>query len=283
MPALPLLLATLIAWLMARPLLVALEGRGALRPNYRGRRLAFPFGLLVPVAGCAALVPLALAQAVGTSDVLPRRFGCVALLCVGVALLGLLDDILPSRLGAGSGRGAARGVRSHSAALLRGELSTGAIKAAGTTILALVAAAGLQRHGVSQLLGAGVIVLSAHVFNLLDLRPGRAPKAFALLLAGLVIGSGQAAPLWEVGLFAGPALVAGAFDLREQALLGDTGASVLGALAGVVLVLSLPSDGQLIALCALAAASAYGELRSISSLIEATPLLRKLDSMGRPS
>ncbi|HEX3510096.1 MAG TPA: hypothetical protein VHT27_03255 [Solirubrobacteraceae bacterium] len=282
MPALPTLLATGCAWLLARPLLGALAAGGAVRANYRDRRLPFPFGLLVPLAACLALAPLALAQALGVADVLPRRFGCVLLLCLGVAGLGLIDDALPGRLSARSGR-AARGVRAHAAAVARGELSTGAIKAVGTIILALVAAAGLQRPGASQLVGAGVITLSAHVFNLLDLRPGRAPKAFALLLAAVAAGTGDARALWAVGLFAGPALVAGAFDLRERALLGDTGASVLGALAGVLLVLALPAHGQLVALGALAAVSVYGELGSISRLIEATPGLRKLDSLGRPS
>ena len=40
-------------------------------------------------------------------------------------------------------------------------------------------------------------------------------------------------PLWTLGLFAAPALVAGVYDLRERAMLGDTGANLLGALAGL--------------------------------------------------
>ena len=283
MPALPLLLAALIAGVLTRPLLVALAARGAVRANYRGRPLPAPFGVLVPLAACLALGALALLQALTAARALPPRLGYVALLCLGVAVLGLLDDTLPPQLAARSGRPPARGVRAHAAAAIRGEISTGAIKAAGTLLLALIAAGGLHRPGASPLLGAGVIVLSAHVFNLLDLRPGRAPKAFALVAAALALGTGQARPLWVVGLFAGPALVAGALDLRERALLGDTGASVLGALAGLLLVLSLPAAGQLAALVLLAAASVYGELRSISGLIEGTPLLHKLDSFGRPS
>jgi hypothetical protein len=281
MPALPTLLATVLAWVLARPLLDELSSRGAVRVNYRERRLPFPFGVLVPLAACLALTALALAQALGADDLLPRRWGVVALLCLGVAGLGLIDDAVSERVD--GRRGGVRGVRGHMAAALRGEVSTGAIKAFGTMILALVASAGLQRPGASQLLGAAVITLSAHVFNLLDLRPGRAPKAFALTAVALAIGTGDIRALWVVGVFAGPALVAGAFDLREQALLGDAGASVLGAAAGVLLLLTLPARGQLVALAALAALSLYGELRSISRTIEATPGLRKLDSIGRPS
>jgi UDP-N-acetylmuramyl pentapeptide phosphotransferase/UDP-N-acetylglucosamine-1-phosphate transferase len=66
-------------------------------------------------------------------------------------------------------------------------------------------------------------------------------------------------------------------------MLGDSGASLLGALAGLWLVLTLSGVGQLIALGLLAAVTLYGELRSISELVERTPLLRELDSWGRPS
>jgi hypothetical protein len=133
------------------------------------------------------------------------------------------------------------------------------------------------------LLAAAVLVLATNVFNLLDLRPGRAAKAFVALGAGLAIGAGELRTLWTLGLLAGPALVAGGYDLRERAMLGDTGSNVLGALAGLWLVLSLSSAAQVVSLGVLLAITVYGELRSISELIERTPGLRELDSWGRPS
>jgi UDP-GlcNAc:undecaprenyl-phosphate GlcNAc-1-phosphate transferase len=66
-------------------------------------------------------------------------------------------------------------------------------------------------------------------------------------------------------------------------MLGDTGANLLGALAGLWLVLALSSTGQLIALALLIALTIYGEVRSISGFIERTPGLRQLDSLGRPA
>jgi hypothetical protein len=128
-----------------------------------------------------------------------------------------------------------------------------------------------------------VLVLATNVFNLLDLSPGRSTKAFVLLGAGLTIGSMDLRPLWALGLFAAPALVAGIYDLRERAMLGDTGANLLGALAGLWLVLTLSGTGQVVALVLLAAITLYGEIRSLSALIERTPGLRELDSWGRPS
>ena len=103
-----------------------------------------------------------------------------------------------------------RGWRGHGAATLRGELSTGALKAAGSLGLALLAMSYLGLSNGRWLLAAAVLVLATNVFNLLDLRPGRATKAFVLLGAGLAIGSADLRPLWALGLFAAPALVAGA-------------------------------------------------------------------------
>jgi UDP-N-acetylmuramyl pentapeptide phosphotransferase/UDP-N-acetylglucosamine-1-phosphate transferase len=131
------------------------------------------------------------------------------------------------------------------------------------------------------LLASAVLVLATHAFNLIDLRPGRTGKALVLLGAGLSVGAADVRPLWSLGLFGAPALVAAFYDLRERAMLGDTGASLMGALAGLWLVLTLSALGQLIALALLATLAFYGELRSISALIERTPLLSGLDSFGR--
>jgi len=176
-----------------------------------------------------------------------------------------------------------RGWQGHGAAALRREWSTGALKGAGSLGLALFAVSFLQRSDARWLLAAAVVVLATNLFNLLDLRPGRAIKAFVLLGAGLLIGSGDPRPLWAVGLFAAPALVAGSYDVRERAMLGDTGASLVGALAGLWLVLTLSSAGQIIALALLLVLTIYSEFRSLSALIERTPWLRGLDSWGRPS
>jgi UDP-GlcNAc:undecaprenyl-phosphate GlcNAc-1-phosphate transferase len=283
MHALPALIAALIAALLAEPLLRAMVAAGHVRENYRGRSLAFPFGALIAVAALAALVPVALAQRLGAGTLLHPETLLVGLYCLGVAALGLLDDALGGRAGGDAGAAAPRGVRAHAAAALRGQLSTGAIKACCTAGLALLVAAQLPVTRARWLLAAAVLVLATHVFNLLDVRPGRSGKVFVLLLAGIAVGTRQLRPLWAVGLFAAPALVACAFDLRERALLGDTGASVLGALAGLVIVLGLAGVGQLVALCLLLIAAIYGELRSISALVARTPLLRELDSWGKPS
>lgn len=287
MHALPFLIALAGALILAPPLLRALSDGGHLRPNYRSRELPFPFGVLTLAAALLALIPLMLIQELTSTALFHAEALPIALYALGVLALGLIDDLLaPAATSSAEGlspRPPQRGWRGHGAAVLRGELSTGALKAAGSLGLALLAMSYLGLSNGRWLLAAGVLVLATNVFNLLDLRPGRSTKAFVLLGVGLTAGSTELRPLWALGLFAAPALVAGVYDLRERAMLGDTGANLLGALAGLWLVLTLSGTGQLVALILLAAITIYGELRSISGFVERTPGLRELDSWGRPS
>ncbi|HVA19269.1 MAG TPA: hypothetical protein VMU55_03765 [Solirubrobacteraceae bacterium] len=283
MHGMPFLIALVSAMVLAPALLRTLSEGGHTRPNYRARSLAFPFGVLILAAALLALIPLMLVQRLTSTGLFHAETLPVAVYALGVLALGLIDDTLAPDASGASGRASERGWRGHGAALLRGELSTGVLKAAGSLGLALFA---MSFEGLSEarwLLAAGVLVLATNVFNLLDLRPGRAIKAFVLLGAGLTLGTLEVRPLWSLGLFAAPALVAGLYDLRERAMLGDTGANLLGALAGLWLVLTLSRTGQLIALALLLAITVYGELRSISGFVERTPGLRALDSWGRPS
>jgi len=280
MRVLPLLLALALAAILARPVLDALRAGGHTRPNYRERALPCPFGVLIPVAALLALVPLTLIERIAHTTILYPQLIPVAMYVLGVACLGLIDDTLGERSDAAPGP---RGWRGHGAAAMRGELSTGTVKAVGSLGLALLATTYVNLSIGRWLLASAVLVLATNALNLLDLRPGRAVKAFVLIGAGLTIGVRELRLLWTLGLFVGPALIAGVYDLREEAMLGDTGANLLGALVGLWLVIGLGQAGQLIALGLLVAVTAYGELRSISELVQRVPLLRGLDSWGRPS
>lgn len=273
MHALPFALATVAAAILAPLLLRALIDNGHVKANYRQRTVAFPFGALSVAGAAVALVPLALLERLEPAGIFHPETLTVAVYVLGVAFLGLVDDTLG---------GEPRGWRGHGRAVLRRQLSTGALKAMGSLGLALYA---MSYGGLSTtrwLLASAVLVLATNAFNLLDLRPGRATKVFVLLGAGLTIGAASVRPLWALGLFVGPALIAGVYDLRERAMLGDTGANLLGALAGLWLVLTLSEVGQAVALAVLVAITIYGELRSITGLVERMPLLRGLDSWGVP-
>jgi UDP-GlcNAc:undecaprenyl-phosphate/decaprenyl-phosphate GlcNAc-1-phosphate transferase len=289
--ALPLVVSLIVAALVGGPLVRSLREHGLVRENYRGAPLPFPIGVLIPVAALIALIPLALVHELADEEVFkPGAYAAVTYV-VGVSLLGLLDDFAGSgafgaraRTATATGADAAappRGWRGHFGAVFTGGFSTGAVKALGSLGLALFALSGQGRSTEEYLVGAGVLVLATNLFNLLDLRPGRSAKALLLLGLALAVGSLDVDGLWTVGLFLGPVLVLLPLDLRERGMLGDSGSNAIGALAGVWLIATLDTTGQAIALAAMAVITAYGEFRSISRLIDRTPGLRHLDSLGR--
>jgi UDP-GlcNAc:undecaprenyl-phosphate/decaprenyl-phosphate GlcNAc-1-phosphate transferase len=274
-PSLPFIVSAIVAALIAPAILRTLGQSRLALENYRGVRLPFPAGIVIVAAAAVAAGPLAFVDELGiVDDVLQPELRTVVVYGLGVAALGLLDDALG---------GEPRGWRGHGAAVLRGGISTGALKAAGSLGLALYALSGLGYSDGEYLLATGVLVLFTNLFNLLDLRPGRSFKVFVLLGAGLTLGAWALDPLWELGLFAGAVLVVGAYDVRERAMLGDTGSNLIGALAGLWVVFALGTTGQAIALAVALAITIYGEFRSISAFVEKAPLLRQLDSLGRPA
>ena len=275
MQSLPFLVSLGVAVGVVPAAVRGLRRQGFLRENYRGVEAAFPAGVGLVAAALVALIPLALIDELGDSNVFSSDTGLAVTYVFAVALLGLLDDLVGSR------EGQPRGWRGHARATLAGGFSTGTLKAAGSLGAALFVLSGRGASAGEYLLSVALLVLATNFFNLLDLRPGRSIKALILLGAGLTIGASDLHPLWTVGLFAGPALILLPFDLRERAMLGDTGSNVLGAAAGIWLVLALSTLGQAIALGLIAIATVYGEFRSLSELIERAPILRQLDSLGR--
>jgi UDP-GlcNAc:undecaprenyl-phosphate GlcNAc-1-phosphate transferase len=271
------LVASLAAAAAITPTTVrGLAARGMVRENYRGAHVAFPAGVALLVPAMVALVVAAPLYQLVDVDVLEPGISLALVYVFGIGCLGLLDDLV------GSGSGQPRGWRGHLRALGARRMSTGVFKAVGALGLALFVAADPSVGAGTYVLSAAVLVLATNVFNLLDLRPGRAGKAFILLGAGLTIGSRALEPLWTIGLFVGPILILLPLDLREVGMLGDTGSNVIGAVAGIWLILTLTSTlGLAIATGVLALITLYGEFRSISAFVERTPGLRQLDLLGR--
>jgi hypothetical protein len=164
-----------------------------------------------------------------------------------VALLGVADDLWS---------GEERGFRAH----LRAGRTTGVLKLVGIPLYAL-----LRTRSVSATL---LVALSANVLNQLDTRPGRALKAY--LLAAGPLGAPKAV-----------AVLLAPYDLREMAMLGDSGSNALGAVLGFNSVSKFTERQRWSAIAALAGLTLLGERRSLGALIESTPLFRDLDAWGR--
>jgi UDP-N-acetylmuramyl pentapeptide phosphotransferase/UDP-N-acetylglucosamine-1-phosphate transferase len=254
-----------------------LRDAGLVRENYRGALLAFPLGAVLATAALVTLAPLAFLNDRADLDLLEPGLRQWLPYLLGIAFLGFLDDAL----GRGEALATPRGWRGHWAALRAGSLSTGAIKALGALALAAYVVSGRGLESWRYLADVLLLILTTNLFNLLDLRPGRAEKALALLSVGLCLGARTFEPLELLGIFAGPVLVGAWLTLGERAMLGDTGSNLIGAVAGVWLLTVLDGDSRLVALAIVLALTIYGEIRSISATIDSVPPLRWLDSLGR--
>jgi UDP-N-acetylmuramyl pentapeptide phosphotransferase/UDP-N-acetylglucosamine-1-phosphate transferase len=240
------------------------------RTNFHGRT--------VSLAGGPAL---AAGASVGAALGAPTARAAAAAMTAGVVsgAVGLYDDVVGNR----PSQKAAKGFKGHLGALREGRVTSGLVKIAGVGAAGLVAGAlvGSRRSGVrgaaDVLVGAGVIAGMANLVNLLDLRPGRAIKAGAVIGAPLAAGRGGGIAAGALG--ASSALVAD--DLGEEIMVGDAGANALGALLGVALVARSGPAGRLAALAAIGALTAASEKVSFTQVIQDTPWLRRLDELGR--
>ena len=242
------------------------------RSNYAGR----PVTLLEGPAYAGGVVAGALSAGAGAP---------AALAGLGAGACGVFDDL--------AGDGSSKGLGGHLAAARRGELTTGAVKVVGLGVTGLLTAwtadrsrerAGSKATGpLATLVGGAVIAGSANIINLLDLRPGRALKVVLLLAMPLVAG-GRGAPVSAAtaAAAAGGALVALPDDLAGRSMLGDTGANSAGALIGTALVARTQLRGRLLALAALTILTLASERVSFTTVIESSPVLSRLDALGRP-
>jgi hypothetical protein len=225
--------------------------------------------------------PAAAAGAAAVSLIVPglpaRSRAALALAGAGGAAFGAYDDL--------KGSGDRRGFRGHLGALANGEVTSGAVKIVGigaTGLAASVLAGAGQGAGggaaADVVINTGLIAGGANLLNLFDLRPGRAIKV--ALAAGAALGvtsagaAGAAAPV-------GAALSVLPEDLGERAMLGDSGANALGGMLGAAAAAALPRAARVTVLAAIVGLTAASEKVSFTKVIEQTPLLHRLDMLGR--
>ena len=260
------------------------------RVNFRGRTVSLRGGVGVAAGAVAASAQLGRALGAGAGT----RPAVAAVAATGAAgAAGLIDDL---DAGAHDGQTPAKGLKGHLSALARGRVTTGAVKIAVIGSGALVAGVLLARHraaaaplrrpaatALDAVVSAVTIASWADVHNLLDLRPGRALKAAALLTAPLLIDRRPAAA-------ASRALAAGCLgaaaaalpgDLMEETMLGDTGANALGALAGTALAAHPARPVRVAAAAAGTGLVLASERVSFTRVIARTPALAALDAVGR--
>jgi hypothetical protein len=160
-------------------------------------------------------------------------------------------------------------------------MTTGILKVL-VTVGAAVVTVGLQppRPVYARLSAIVLVAAAANVWNGLDVRPGRALKAFLVPgLAFAVWGEPATAPP-VLGMLVAAAVVL-PLDLRERGMLGDGGSNLLGFAAGIALAGVLPDPWVPVAAAAAVGLNALAETVSFTRVIEASAPLRFLDGLGR--
>ncbi|MCO8271492.1 hypothetical protein M1L60_12895 [Actinoplanes sp. TRM 88003] len=255
-----------LAWIRRDQHAGALE-----RTNFHGRTVTLAGG---PALAVGATTAAALGAGSGRLAAAAVAAGAVS------GAVGFYDDIVGNR----PEQKAAKGFAGHLGALREGRVTSGLVKIAGVGAAGFVASALIGSNRPSRLgrtadvlLGAGVIAGLANFVNLLDLRPGRAIKAGAIIGTPLALGRRGGVAAGTLG--ASAALLPD--DLGEEIMLGDAGANALGALLGVALIARSGPGGRLAALTVLGALTAASEKVSFTKVINDTPWLRYLDELGR--
>jgi UDP-GlcNAc:undecaprenyl-phosphate/decaprenyl-phosphate GlcNAc-1-phosphate transferase len=186
-----------------------------------------------------------------------------------VFLAGVVDD--------GFG-GSVRGLRGHLRALLNGHLTTGGLKLAAAVLAAAIAVAWTPRdHLWANLLALIAIAGCTNIWNGLDVAPGRALKGFLVVAIVLLVVDVRAFLL----VCTGAATAVLVPDLRERGMLGDSGANLLGFLAGAEVVRRLPEVWLIPAALIVIGLNVLAETITFSRTIETIPPLRWFDRLGR--
>lgn len=240
-----------------------------LRPNYRGKSIPSGMGLYL-------FFNLAVLWSFGyLINIYPfQRFFPVLLLAGIFAFLGFVDDLL--------GNHKARGFIGHFRYLLAGRLTTGGLKALGAATISLVIVY-YSTHTLSQAFVSWLnILLITNLINLMDLRPGRALKVFTFLFFLLFLFTWHLSGIWYLAV---PVLAVLVFyfplDFSAIAMMGDTGANLLGGILGFFVIQTVGFWGEGAILFVVILIHLYSERYSISTLIEENRLLAWLDRLGR--
>ena len=262
---LPILVSIASFFLFRNRILVFLDEKDLYVSNYSGKKVRTGGGLLLLFPVLLAAVPALFAAR--QADVV-----FYILMIPGLTFCGLLDDVL--------GDSTSKGLSGHIERFLKGGLSTGWIKAFTGGLIGILLAWVRYQNLLLFLLDSLSFALCVNLINLFDLRPGRAIKGLLFALVPVMLFAGFR-EVWSVL----PVLVLLMFylegEMEEAYMLGDTGANLLGGILGFYEVIGLPVKGKIILTIFLVALHVLAEFQSFSKWIDAVPILRAIDRLGR--
>lgn len=276
------------AYLLLPPTLRLLTAQGLVRENYTGKAiptglgiylllLAIGYGWIMEAAASVDWLREPLRSALVQGGI-PFSYPVYLIALTAVGLTSWWDDRW--------GDAEIKGLKGHWNTLIRdGIVTSGTAKALVALAMAVwisFMTAGMELRGM---LGVLLIPLMTNTINLMDVRPGRALKAFtviSLMLIGVAAAAGKAPgiavymfPLWVGAFMLFPR------DLRGELMIGDTGANLLGFAAGSLWFAVSPVWLTICVVLLLALLHRFAERRSITELIAGIRWLSRMDRWGR--
>ncbi|MFQ9999292.1 MAG: glycosyl transferase [Intestinibacter bartlettii] len=200
---------------------------------------------------------------------------CLALYIFSIMAMffaGALDDLIGNRN--------VSGLKGHFKSLFKGELTTGGFKALFGGFVGLVVSVCISSSIVDIIVNTLIIALSTNLMNLFDLRPGRAIKAYLVIMIPIYItltGYTKVFPL----LILPNVLAYFNIDLKARGMMGDTGSNVLGISIGVLMALGYGIKVRLAWLVFLILMHLITEKFSLTKIIEKNRVLKFIDNLGR--
>ena len=200
---------------------------------------------------------------------------CLALYIFSIMAMffaGALDDLIGNRN--------VSGLKGHFKSLFKGELTTGGFKALFGGFVGLVVSVCISSSIVDIIVNTLIIALSTNLMNLFDLRPGRAIKAYLVIMIPIYItltGYTKVFPL----LILPNVLAYFNTDLKARGMMGDTGSNVLGISIGVLMALGYGIKVRVAWLVFLVLMHLITEKFSLTKIIEKNKVLKFIDDLGR--
>ena len=239
------------------------------RPNYKNDMIPVSMGIVfLPMIIINGIILVFFtAQYKNLLYVFMFIFGMISMFFAGI-----LDDIIGNR--------DVSGLKGHFKSFFKGTLTTGGFKAIFGGFVGVLISIAVSDSIPDIIINTLIIALSTNLMNLLDLRPGRAIKAYIVIIITIFItltGYVKILPL----LILPNVLAYFNYDLKAKAMMGDTGSNVLGISIGMLIVFGYSFKVRVSWLVFLVFIHILTEKYSLTKIIENNKILNFIDKLGR--
>lgn len=242
-------------------------------PNNKGCGMNYRKQMIPASVGIVFMLTLLLMSLILSIGLYTQWSQIIVAGVVGFGILGIIDDLVGDK--------EFQGFRGHIYALLRGQVTTGMIKAIGGGLLSIYISFLLFEEIGDIILHSLLIGCATNLMNLLDVRPGRACKGFVFLiiLGSLSVDQIYVRILGYVSIIMVLVYVEG--DLKGEYMMGDIGANILGFIVGVSFASMENIYFKVIMLFIFAALNLISEKISFSEIIDNNKILYQIDQWKR--